>query len=193
MSTFFEFLPNDLDVPIAVRKGVRSCTNHPMSKIVLYNSLSPSFSAFNSQLSIVEIPKNIQDALRVPEWKEAVFEEMRALEKNGTWEIVNLPKGKTIVGCKWVFTVKFKSSGTLERYEARLVAKGFTQTYRIDCTGTFVSVAKINTVRVLLSIVANLDWPLQQLDAKNAFLNGDLEEKFGSRVCRLQKSLYGLK
>ena len=114
------------------------------------------------------------------------------LEKHETWEIVNLPEGKTTVGCKWVFTVKFKSNGTLERYKARLVAKGFTQTYGIDDTETFVSVAKLNIVRVLLSIVANLDWPLQQLDAKNAFLNGDFEEKFGSRVCRLQKSLYGL-
>ena len=88
-----------------------------------YNSLSPSFSAFTSQLSSVEIPKNVQDALQMTEWKEAVFEEIRALEKNKTWEIVTLPEGKTIVGRKWVFTVKFKSDGTLERYKARLVAK----------------------------------------------------------------------
>ncbi|RVW85208.1 Retrovirus-related Pol polyprotein from transposon RE1 [Vitis vinifera] len=133
---------------------------------------------------------------------------MRALEKNHTWEVMGLPKGKTTVGCKWVFTVKYNSNGSLERYKARLVAKGFTQTYGIDYLETFAPVAKLNTVRVLLSIAANLDWPLQQLDVKNAFLNGNLEEEvymdpppgfdehFGSKVWdhvtemdRLKKSL----
>jgi hypothetical protein len=73
-----------------------------------------------------------------------------------------------------VFTVKYKSHGSLERYEARLVAKGFTQTYGIDYLETFAPVAKLNSVRVLLSLAANRDWPLQQLDVKNAYLNGDL-------------------
>ncbi|KAL9434213.1 hypothetical protein AB3S75_015674 [Citrus x aurantiifolia] len=134
-----------------------------------------------------------------------MLEEMRALEKNATWEKVDLPDGKTTVGCKWVFTVKYNSDGSLERYKARLVAKGFTQTYGVDYSETFSPVAKLNTVRVLLSIAANLDWPLNQLDVKNAFLNGDLEEevymepppgfneKFGSKVCKLKRSLYGLK
>ena len=110
------------------------------------------------------------------EWKDVILEEMRALEKNQTWELIDLPKEKRTVGCKWVFTVKFKSDGPLERYKARLVAKGFTQTYGIDYSKTFAPVAKLNTVRVLLSIVVNLDWQLQQLDVKNAFLNGDLKE-----------------
>jgi hypothetical protein len=73
-----------------------------------------------------------------------------------------------------VFTVKYKSHGSLERYEARLVAKGFTQTYGIDYLETFAPVAKLNSVRVLLSLAANRDWPLRQLDVKNAYLNGDL-------------------
>eukprot|EP00261_Vitis_vinifera_P037727 XP_019078970.1 PREDICTED: uncharacterized protein LOC109123500 [Vitis vinifera] len=97
------------------------------------------------------------EALQVPEWKKAIFEEMRALEKNHTWEVMGLPKGKTTVGCKWVFTVKYNSNGSLERYKARLVAKGFTQTYGIDYLETFAPIAKLNTVRVLLSIAANLD------------------------------------
>ena len=130
---------------------------------------------------------------------------MKALEKNGTWELVDLPRGKTTVGCKWVFTVKYKSDGSLERYKARLVAKGFTQTYGIDYLETFAPVAKLNSVRVLLSLVANRDWPQQHLDVKNAFLNGDLEEEvymdappgfgetFGTKVCKLKNSLYGLK
>ena len=128
---------------------------------------------------------------------------MKALEKKGKWELVDLPRGKTIVGCKWVFTVKF--DGSLERCKAQLVTKGFTQTYDIDYFETFAPVAKLKSIRVLLSLAANLAWPLQQLNVKNAFLNGNLEEevymdaplgfreKFGTKVFKLKKSLYGLK
>ena len=118
---------------------------------------------------------------------------------------MDLPKGKKTVGCKWVFTIKYNSNGTLERYKAWLVTKGFTQTFGIDYLETFAPMAKLNTIKVLLSMAVNLDWPLQQLDVKNTFLNGDLKEevymdsplefegKFQSRVCKLKKSLYGLK
>ena len=109
--------------------------------------------------------------------EKTIEEEMRALEKNQTWEVTDLPKGKKTVGCEWVFTIKYNSNGTLERYKARLVAKGFTQTFGIDYLETFAPMTKLNTVRVLLSLVVNLDWPLQQLDVKNASLNGDLEEE----------------
>ena len=120
-----ENFSNELDVPIALRKGTRECTRrplYPMSHFVSYKKLSPCFRAFVTQLSHVEIPKSTRDALQVPEWKEAVLEEMRALEKNQTWEVINLPKEKKTVGFKWVFTVKFKSDGALERHKAHLVA-----------------------------------------------------------------------
>ncbi|OIS96452.1 putative mitochondrial protein, partial [Nicotiana attenuata] len=148
---------SDLDLPIALRKGVRHCAKYPISNFVSFKNLSQKFSAFSSQLSSVEIPRNVQDALKVSEWKEAILEEMMALEKNKTWEVVDLPKEKKTVGCKWVFTVKFRSDGSLERYKARLVAKGFTQTYGIDYLETFAPVAKLNTIRVLQSIAVNLD------------------------------------
>lgn len=88
---------------------------------------------------------------------------------------VELPRGKKTVGCKWVFTIKFKSDGSVERYKTNLVAKGFTHTYEIDYLKTFALVAKLNSIRVLLTIVANLDWTLQQLDVKNALLNASTE------------------
>ncbi|GAA0145524.1 transmembrane signal receptor [Lithospermum erythrorhizon] len=93
------------------------------------------------------------------------------------WEITELPRDKQPVGCKWVFTIKYQADGTKERYKAHLVVKGFTQTYGIDYTETFAPAAKLNIVRVLLSLAANLDWSLYQLNIKNAFLNGDLDEE----------------
>lgn len=100
-----------------------------------------------------------------------ILEEMGALE-NQTWEMEALPKGKATVGSKWVFTTKYKSDETLDRYQGRLVANGFTQNYGINHLETFALVAKLNTQWVLFSLATNLDQPLQQLDVKNTFLNG---------------------
>ena len=113
--------------------------------------------------------------MKDPKWTQAIKEEMEALMKNKTWKLVPLPRGKKTVGCKWVFSIKHKADGSIERYKARLLAKGYTQTYGVDYQETFSLVAKLNTVRVLLSLAVNLDWPLHQFDVKNAFLNGDLK------------------
>ena len=193
-------------MPVALRKGVRSCTQHPISNFISYDRLSSKYHAFVTNLSNIEIPRSIREALENPDWGQAVDDEIRVLKKNGTWKLLDLPKGKQPVGCKWIFTVKYKSDGRVERYKTRLVAKGFTQTYGIDYQETFAHVAKLHTMRVLLSLAVNLDWTLQQLDVKNAFLNGDLENEVYmkipllfenkanvSKVCKLQKSLYGLK
>ena len=107
--------------------------------------------------------------------------------------------------CKWAFSVKYKSDSSVERYKARLVVKGFTQTYGIDYQKTFALMAKLNTIQILLSLAANYDQPCQQLDIKNAFLNEELEEEVytvvppgleqgsSNKVCQLKKALYGLK
>jgi hypothetical protein len=133
-------------------------------------------------------------------------EEMSALPKNKTCDLVQLPRGKKIAGFKWVFTMKQNPEGKVERYKARLVAKGYSQTYGIDYDEIFTLVTKMSTVRTLISCVVNFGWPLHQLDVKNVFLHGDLEEEVymkippgfannqtSGKVCKLKKSLYGLK
>ncbi|XP_059669006.1 uncharacterized mitochondrial protein AtMg00820-like [Cornus florida] len=114
-----------------------------------------------TQLNSIAVPKTLSEALNSREWKQAMKVEMDALEKNKTWETVELPKGKKTVGCKWVFSVKFNADGSLERYKARLVAKGYTQTFGVDYQETFAPVAKMNTIRILLSLATNFDWTLQ--------------------------------
>jgi hypothetical protein len=97
----------------------------------------------------MSIPRNLQEALNDLKWRMA----RRALHKNKTWDLIKLPNGKKVVRCKWVFTVKHKADGSVERYKAKFVAKSFTQTYGIDYEETFALVAKMNSIRVLLSIV----------------------------------------
>ncbi|KAM0955710.1 hypothetical protein ACFX2A_024564 [Malus domestica] len=154
----------------------RAKVKYPIANHVSLHKLSTSCDAFVNQLSTVSIPYSVEDAMKDPRWTHATNEEMDALQKNSTWKLTNLPKGKKSVGCRWIYTVKFNADGTIERYKARLVAKGYTQTYGIDYGETFAPVAKISIIRVLLSLAANLDWPLQQFDVKNAFLHEDLEE-----------------
>eukprot|EP00257_Ricinus_communis_P015209 XP_015573077.1 uncharacterized protein LOC107261050 [Ricinus communis] len=129
-----------------------------MCRIIICQKSNKSLS---NQLSTVSIPNSVQEALTDPKWKAAMNDKMKALQKNETWELVDCPAGKKPVGCRWVYTIKYKADGTIERFKARLVAKGYTQIYGIDYTKTFSSVAKISTVRVLLSLAANLDWSLQ--------------------------------
>uniref|UniRef100_A0A2N9E4Z4 Integrase catalytic domain-containing protein n=1 Tax=Fagus sylvatica TaxID=28930 RepID=A0A2N9E4Z4_FAGSY len=195
---------SDLDLPIAIRKGKRTCTEHPISNCVSFDHLSPSFKAFSLSLSSLVVPKSYREALSHPGWRKAMEEEMHALELNHTWDLIPKPAGTSIVGCRWVFTVKQNPDGTVDRLKARLVTKGFTQTYGLDYTETFSPVAKLNSIRIIISLAANLDWPLHQLDVKNAFLHGDLTETVymtqppgfeskGECVCHLKKSIYGLK
>jgi hypothetical protein len=138
-----------------------SKVKYPMSHYVSNHRLSESNQSFVNQLSNVSIPNSVQEALADLRWRAAMNEEMKSLQKNKTWELVDRALGKKAVGCRWVYTMKYKADGTIERFKVKLVAKGYTQTYGINYIETFAPVAKINTVRVLSSLVANLDWPLQ--------------------------------
>jgi Reverse transcriptase (RNA-dependent DNA polymerase) len=95
---------------------------------------------------------NYHEAITNPNWCKAIKEELKATEQNKTWVIVKLPNGKKLVGCKWVYKIKYKSDGTVERYKARLIVKRYTQTYGIDYYEIFAPVIKINIVQILFSI-----------------------------------------
>ena len=133
-----------------------------------------------------------------------MFEELDALHKNHTWDMVNLPSSQFVVGYRWVYKIKTKADRSVERYKARLIAKGFTQEYGIDYEETFAPVARLTSIRCLIAMAVICRWPLYQIDVKNAFLNGDLQEKVymqpplgythsSRQVCHLRRALYGLK
>eukprot|EP00253_Pinus_taeda_P031806 PITA_31806 len=132
-------------------------------------------------------------------------EEYRSLLANDTWDLVPLPKGQILVRCKWVYKTKYGPDGKVDKHKARLVAKGFSQVEGIDYTETFSPAAKMNSIRLVLSLAASFKWEVHQMDVKSTFLHGDLHEEIymeqptafikteSSLACRLKKSLYGLK
>ena len=157
-------------------------------------------------MSISAEPENLQVALANPKWKHAMDDEYNALMENKTWHLVPHRKGINLIDCKWVYRIKKKADGTIDRYKARLVAKGFKQRYGIDYEDTFSPVVKAATIRLVLAISVSRGWSLRQLDVKNTFLHGVLEEEVFMKqppgyenpnapyhVCKLDKSLYGLK
>lgn len=127
--------------------------------------------------------------------------ELEALSQNNTWTFVKLPPGKRPISCKWVYKIKLKADGSLERYKARLVARGFTQTEGVDYFETYSPVAKVTTIKFILALASCKEWCLHQLDVNNVFLHGDLSEEVymslppGSHhsnsglVCKLHKSI----
>ena len=131
--------------------------------------------------------------------------DIEALELNNIWTLTPLPVGKSLIGCKWVYRVKYHSYGSIERYKVCLVAKGFTQKLGLDYSETFSPIAKFVSVRIVLSLATVKGWFLHQMDVNNALLHGDLVEdvymclplgfhnKGEHLVCKLNKSLYGLK
>jgi Reverse transcriptase (RNA-dependent DNA polymerase) len=179
---------------------------YPINNFISYHNISSRHISFLTSISQEREPYTYHEAIKYPTWCKAMKEELEALKKNKTWEIVELPKGHRPVGCKWVYKIKYNGDGTIERYKARLVAKGYTQTHGIDFQETFAPVAKMNTVRILISIAVNQGWNLYQMDVRNAFLQGTLEEEVymdlppghdrerdSNLACKLIKSIYGLK
>jgi hypothetical protein len=155
---------------------------------------------------ISPIPSTCRQALKDPNWHAAMLKEFNALLRIGTWSLIPCPAGANVVSGKWIFWHKLNPDGSLSRYKARWVLRGFTQQAGVDYGETFSPVVKPATIRVVLALATSRGWPINQLDIKNAFLHGNLTETvysqqplgfidsaLPSHVCRLNKSLYGLK
>lgn len=160
----------------AAGKGTSS-TTHSLPSVLSDHRLSNFCRVFVHNVSSVSEAHSFSQDVAYPEWCQAMNDELKALEHNGTWSIVPLPPGKSVVRCKWVYKAKFLADRTLDRYKARLVVKGYTQQEGIDYFDTFSPVAKLVTVRTLLTVAAVRGWFLMQLDVNNAFLHGDLNEE----------------
>ena len=154
-------------------------------------------------------PQTFQEAVSSsegPQWKEAIKSEIDSIMQNHTWELVELPKGCKPLGSKWIFKRKMKADGSIDKYKARLVIKGYKQREGLDYFDTYSPVTRINSIRMILAIAALRNLEVHQMDVKTAFLNGDLDEEIyiaqpegfttpghERKVCKLVKSLYGLK
>ena len=159
---------------------------------------------------VIEEPKTVGEALSGGEarnWNAAMKEELNALKRNETWELVERPKDGNVIGSKWVYKLKTDMCGEVERYKSRLVAQGFNQIKNVNFSDTYSLVMKAKTVRVLFAIAVEMGWEMHHPDIVSAYLNGtlketvymeqppnfdDLEKPRCQYVCRLRKTLYGL-
>ncbi|GJZ39746.1 retrovirus-related pol polyprotein from transposon TNT 1-94 [Tanacetum coccineum] len=160
---------------------------------------------YNASFCHVE-PDCFEEAIREESWKKAMEDEIQVIEKNNTWELTDRPSDKDVIGVKWVYKVKSNAYGFVQRNKARLVVKGYSQQPRIDYDETFAPVARMDTVRAIISLAGQIGWLLYQLDVKSSFLNGELKEEVyvnqpqgfevegkEEKVYKLKKALYGLK
>ena len=165
-------------------------------------------SVFGVEFGPSDTPTKYEDASQSQPWKDAMDEEYQSLINNNTSSLVTLPPGRKAIGCKWVYKVKQNSDGSISKYKARLVAKGYTQKEGIDFNETFAPVAKFTTIRTMLAVAASQGYRVSQMDISTAYLHASVEEDLYMHqpegyaqpgrdgqelVCKLNKSLYGLK
>jgi hypothetical protein len=150
-------------------------------------------------------PASFAEAEHSLSWRKAMMEEMDSIEESGTWSLVDLPPGRKPIGVKWVFKMKRDEHGTMSKHKAHLVVKGYAQRHGIDYDEVFTPVARLDSVRLLIALVAHEGWEVHHMDIKLAFLNGDLQEEVyveqpagfivagkEHKVLKLKKALYGL-
>lgn len=188
-----ERTPVERYLPSNQSNNVVACHNHE------------SFEAMKARAE----PKSYKMAMKLPDakkWREACDKEIKNIMDMGVWEIVDRPSNSPLVGGRWHFKLKLNPDGSIAKYKARSVAKGFTQTEGVDFNDTYAPTGRLASFRVLVSVAAARGWCIEQMDAIDAFLNSDLqeeiylelpegydEEKAKGKVARLRKALYGLK
>jgi hypothetical protein len=151
-------------------------------------------------------PTYFEEAIQKKEWADAMIEEYHSIIKKYVWEIVPRINNKDVVSSRWLFKIKHAGDGSIEKYKARFVARGFSKKEGIDYEETFTPVARYTSIRTIIALAAKMKWNLHQMDVKSTFLNGVIKEEVyieknqgfevedrKSYVCKLKKALYGLK
>ena len=168
------------------------------------NHLHPDYIVSLCNVITLKEPHTYAQASKDPRWIDAMNKEIAALEANDTWDINELPPSKKAISSKWVYKIKFKPDGTIERFKASFVVWGFDQIPDEDYTHTFSHVAKSPIVRTLIALATVNNWPIHQVDINNSFLHDFFNEqvyilpltgytKADGKACKLKRSLYGLK
>lgn len=206
-----EDMPESVGVTENVSQRRSQRARKPPAKYQEHAHISTeSTSAEHADAKGIAVPKTYSEAIKDPryarEWKLAIEAELLAHVNNSTWTVVTQPAraDANIIDCKWVFKVKYTDTGALDRFKARLVARGFTQVYGLDYEETFAPTLRKESLRVLFALAATKDWHIHQMDVDAAYLTAEVEEELYMRapeglrvrpdqVCKLGKGLYGLK
>lgn len=163
---------------VCPQNGTSSSTcTYPISNYLNYNAVLSTYQSYLAATPQETEPISYIEAMKDLRWVEAMKAEVDALVLNNTWEIVDIPKGKVPIGRRWVYKIKYRSTGEVERFKARLVAKGYNQQEGPDYQEIFSPVVKMVTVRAVIALDVMHQWPLFQLDVYNTFLQGGLEEE----------------
>ena len=205
------------DSPPELRRSTRPKITHDYSQLndppiendefISRSSAELVYAAYGEASVTPEDPKNLSEAKQSPdwpEWEKAIKVELDQLAKMKTWKLTHLPKERKAITNKWVFVRKYTKEGKLVKYKARLVARGYSQILGMDYNDTYSPVVRLEAIRSITALAVDLDWEIQQMDVKGAYLNGILKEELymmqpqgftdgTDRVCHLIKTLYGLK
>ncbi|KAK8921022.1 hypothetical protein KSP39_PZI020059 [Platanthera zijinensis] len=200
-----ETTPNPIQDSGVIIEPEHYDSESPSSLPKKYRSLKDIYQTEEVAM-LTTTPTTFEEAAKDKNWKEAMQLEIKAIQQNKTWSLVDKPKNHVIIGLKWVYKLKQDEDGNIQKYKARLVAKGYSQKQGEDYDETYAPVARMTTIRLILSFAAQYNYPIYQLDVKSAFLNGELTEEVyvqqpqgfekkdeEEKVYRLHKALYGLK
>lgn len=180
-------------------------TPYPISSYLSDHVFSDGHRAFMAAIVTSAVPRSYKEAAQQKVWCDAISKEVNAFEDTDTWDVTDLPPGRKALGNMWLFSDKYDADGNHLLHKARLVVLGNNQIEGDDFNETFAPVAKLTTVRFILKVAAVKNWLVHQMDVSNAFLHGDLDEEIymklpqgyksadPNKVCRLKKSLYGLR
>ena len=177
-----------------------------MRNYVSGEGLSEKETKLNMAIMTSDAPVSYEEVVKIYKWREAMDVEIQSIQKNETWRLTELPAGTKKIGVQWIYKTKLNEAGKVDKFKARLVAKGYIQQHGVDYTEVFASVARMNTIWMIIALTAKKGWPIYQLDVKSAFLHGELSEELfveqpkgyeqkgnEHKVYKLDKALYGLK